>query len=75
MVDKRARNVLQIASELDNKRMVKFISRNCPVINNLLGQKNNDGNTPLHVLALPGCPMFEIVYNKMADKEALTTKN
>ncbi|KAK2970605.1 hypothetical protein RJ640_011535, partial [Escallonia rubra] len=71
MVNVRGQNVLHIAVEHEKKMVIEFIVRRCPVINNLLVQKDVDGNTPLHVLAASDCLVPELIHHQMADKQAL----
>ncbi|KAK3043493.1 hypothetical protein RJ639_002072, partial [Escallonia herrerae] len=71
MVNVRGQNVLHIAVEHEKKKMIEFIVRSCQVINNLLVQKDVDGNTPLHVLAASDCLVPELIHHQMADKQAL----
>ncbi|KAK2998739.1 hypothetical protein RJ639_024682, partial [Escallonia herrerae] len=71
MFNVRGQNVLHIAVEHEKKKVIEFIVRSCPVINNLLVQKDVDGNTPLHVLAASDCLVPELIHHQMADKQAL----
>lgn len=75
MVDSRGRNVLHIAVELRNKEMIEYLLQNIPImISILLDQKDEDGNTPLDLLAMSGFLVPEIIQHNMADKEELNKK-
>lgn len=75
MIDKRGRNILHFAVDNCHKKMIGCILENCPIISNLLVQKDIDGNTPLHLVSKLGCYSPEIIQHKMADKEALNKEN
>lgn len=75
MADKSGQNILHIAVTLKHKEIIEFILQKCPVIKSLLIQRDNDGNTPLHLLANSGCLVPELIQHKLADREALNSNN
>lgn len=76
IVDGRDRNILHIAVEQDKKEVIRFIlSRGCKATNNLLIQRDNEGNTPLHLIAKLGCFVKELMDLKELDWEVLNNEH
>jgi len=75
MVNKRGQNILHIAIESENAGVIKFLLQNSPLISNLLSEKDQDGNTPLHILAASNCDIPELIRHQAADKGAFNKKN
>ncbi|KAF1002028.1 protein ACCELERATED CELL DEATH 6-like [Apium graveolens] len=56
IVDGSGRNVLHIAVEKKQRRVITYIlSQGSATSNNLLSQRDNEGNTPLHLIAKLAC--------------------
>lgn len=71
-VDGNGQNILHIAVEQDEKEVIKFILlQGCKANSNLLIQRNKDGNTPLHMIAMLGCHVPELMDLKALDWEVL----
>ncbi|XP_017232772.2 uncharacterized protein LOC108206862 isoform X1 [Daucus carota subsp. sativus] len=55
-VDKNGRNILHLAALQNGKEMIQCILKYCPQINKeFVNKKDEDGNTPLHLLIRGGC--------------------
>ncbi|KAK2995241.1 hypothetical protein RJ640_023765 [Escallonia rubra] len=50
MVTSRGQNILHIAVKDEQEEVIKFVLQH-PLLSSLINQKDNDGNTPLHLLA------------------------
>lgn len=74
LVDKRGWNVLHFAIEGHNFRAIKVVTEN-PSLTHLLNEKNIEGNTPLHQLAVSGCPSIILLRHQRVDKMAYNNKN
>lgn len=62
IVDGTGRNVLHIAVEKNQRRVITFIlSQGSATSNNLLNQRDNEGNTPLHLIAKLACYIPELM--------------
>ncbi|GFY84998.1 hypothetical protein Acr_03g0017720 [Actinidia rufa] len=77
MVNDRGQNILHIAIEYEKVNVISCILKR-QWIGNLLNQKDNEGNTPLHMLAASTC--FHLVLNQLichplADKCAFNKEN
>ncbi|PSS33808.1 Protein ACCELERATED CELL DEATH like [Actinidia chinensis var. chinensis] len=77
MVNDRGQNILHIAIEYEKVNVISCILKR-QWIGNLLNQKDNEGNTPLHMLAASSC--FHLVLNQLichplADKCAFNKDN
>ncbi|XP_074362239.1 protein ACCELERATED CELL DEATH 6-like [Apium graveolens] len=77
ILDMSGRNVLHIAVEKGQKDVIRFIcSRGFKAINNLFIQKDiRDGNTPLHLIAMLGCYVEEVMDLKALDWEVLNNRD
>ncbi|XP_052193069.1 ankyrin repeat-containing protein At5g02620-like [Diospyros lotus] len=75
IVNKRGQNILHIAIQSENAGVIKFLLQNSPLISNLLSEKDQDGNTPLHILAASNCDIPELIGHPAADKGAFNKKN
>lgn len=76
IVDVRNQNILHIAIERDKKEVIRFIlSQDRKACNNLFIQRDEDGNTPLHLIAKLGCYVQELMDLKALDWEVLNNKN
>lgn len=66
------RNVLHLAAHHSHKEMVQTILKHCPseYLNDILNGKDDDGNTPLHLLVEKGCFVKELVKHKEIDRTA-----
>ncbi|KAK2975548.1 hypothetical protein RJ640_011547 [Escallonia rubra] len=51
MVTSRGQNILHIAVTNERVNVIKFVLESHPLLSSLINQKDNDGNTPLHLLA------------------------
>lgn len=71
---KKHRNVLHLAAHHSHKEMVQTILKHCPTeyLKKILNDKDDDGNTPLHLLIENGCFVKELVKHKDIDR---TTRN
>ncbi|XP_074358556.1 uncharacterized protein LOC141697899 [Apium graveolens] len=72
--NKTGRNVLHLAAARKNKKMIQEILVCCPRVHKkqLLEQKDEDDNTPLHLLISNKCYVPEVIKHKGLD---LMTKN
>ncbi|CAI9776881.1 unnamed protein product [Fraxinus pennsylvanica] len=75
MVTRDARNILHLSVEFEQQEAFKFIMTNSWV-ENLINQKDEEGNTPLHVYAAtPNFHGRDLVNHPLADKNAVNKKN
>ncbi|KAK9282721.1 hypothetical protein L1049_010941 [Liquidambar formosana] len=74
LVDKRGWNVLHFAIDGHNFRAIKVVTAN-PSLTHLLNEKNIEGNTPLHQLAVSGCFNITLLQHQRVDKMAFNKKN
>ncbi|KAM7486914.1 hypothetical protein LguiA_002923 [Lonicera macranthoides] len=72
MVNSKGQNILHIAVEKHNDSAVKFILKSC-FINILLNQKDNKGNTPLHLLAATRYYMPDLLHHPRVDQMAFNS--
>ncbi|KAL8110484.1 protein ACCELERATED CELL DEATH 6-like [Apium graveolens] len=76
IVNARDQNILHIAVERDKKEVIRFIlSRDFKASNNLFIQRDEDGNTPLHLIAKLGCYVKELMDLKALDWEVLNDES
>lgn len=80
VVDGKGRNILHIALEENQNRVIRFIlSRGFEANNNLFIQRDNEGNTPLHLMAKLRRYLPEIMNQREAysevDWEIIDDKN
>ncbi|KAK1377966.1 hypothetical protein POM88_024710 [Heracleum sosnowskyi] len=68
LVDGSGRNILHIAVEQDRKPLISFIL-SFGANNNLLIKRDNQGNTPLHMIANLGCYVPELMDPSQGDLE------
>lgn len=62
IVDGTGRNVLHIAVEKNQRRVITYIlSQGSATRNNLLSQRDNEGNAPLHLIAKLACYIPELM--------------
>ncbi|KAM7510712.1 hypothetical protein LguiB_009587 [Lonicera macranthoides] len=71
MVNNHGRNVLHLAIENNQKKVIEYIIEECPVISSLINLKDADGNAPSHLLELSICNVPKLIQHDMVDKEAL----
>ncbi|KAM7466006.1 hypothetical protein LguiB_013568 [Lonicera macranthoides] len=74
MVDIYGRNMLHLAIENNQKKVVEHIIEECPVISSLINRKDVEGNTPSHLMALSNCNVPKLVQHDMVDKGALNNQ-
>ncbi|XP_057489491.1 protein ACCELERATED CELL DEATH 6-like [Actinidia eriantha] len=74
MVNDRGQNILHIAIENEKVSAVKCILKR-PWFGNLLNQKDNDGNTPLHMLAVSDRYIPDLILHPLADTGAFNKEN
>ncbi|KAM7507404.1 hypothetical protein LguiA_017857 [Lonicera macranthoides] len=71
MVNNHGRNMLHLAIENNQKKVIEYIIEECPVISSLINLKDADGNAPSHLLELSICNVPKLIQHDMVDKEAL----
>lgn len=69
IVDKKGRNILHIAVNKNMKSMIICLL-NEPWVGHLINQKNNEGNTPLHLLVASDYKVDELWKHHTADQYA-----
>ncbi|KAG5554685.1 hypothetical protein RHGRI_012295 [Rhododendron griersonianum] len=74
MVNSKGQNVLHIAVDMNRDSVIKFILDKSWV-RQLINQKDNDGNTPLHLLIASDCNVDELWKHQRADHDAFDGKN
>ncbi|XP_012066668.2 ankyrin repeat-containing protein At5g02620 [Jatropha curcas] len=74
IVDERGRNALHFAVESRSESGICFLLQ-IPLICNLINQKDNDGNTPIHLLASMGFYCDPLLSHPLADKIAVNKQN
>ena len=75
VVNKFGQNILHLGIKNNQKEVVEYIIKECPVISSLINQKDVDGNTPSHLMALPDCYFPQLIQHDMVDKGALNNEN
>ncbi|KAK6916067.1 PGG domain [Dillenia turbinata] len=73
-VDSRGRNILHIAVESNKDGVVRLVLET-PLLSNLINKTDNDGNTPLHLLASFGCQIIHLITDSRVDKMAYNKEN
>ncbi|KAM7518858.1 hypothetical protein LguiB_017820 [Lonicera macranthoides] len=66
MANARGRNIIHIAVENKKIKTINFILRQ-PFVDSLINQKDVDGNTPLHLLAVYKCRALELIFHPKAN--------
>ncbi|KAH7850881.1 hypothetical protein Vadar_004153 [Vaccinium darrowii] len=74
MVNSKGQNILHIAVDMEDERAIKFIIGK-PWLRHLINQKDNEGNTPLHLLMSSHCEVHELWKHSRADKNAFNNRN
>ncbi|XP_059307787.1 protein ACCELERATED CELL DEATH 6-like [Lycium ferocissimum] len=74
MLNSSGRNALHVAILNNNKRVVKFLL-NSPGYSNLIDATDEDGNTPLHLLAASGYYIRELINHPRAKKMEFNKEN
>ncbi|XAR49477.1 hypothetical protein NMG60_11032698 [Bertholletia excelsa] len=69
LTDARGRNILHIAVESNEKEAVNYILED-PLFGSLVNAKDEDGNTPLHLLAAKGRHITSLIVDPRVDKGA-----
>ncbi|KAH7840741.1 hypothetical protein Vadar_020978 [Vaccinium darrowii] len=74
VVNSKGQNVLHIAIDMEVQSAITFI-RSKPWLRHLINQKDNEGNTPLHLLISSDCEADWLWKHNRADKHAFNNKN
>ncbi|KAK9282803.1 hypothetical protein L1049_011025 [Liquidambar formosana] len=74
LVDKRGWNVLHFVIESYDQTAIEVVSKNSS-LTHLLNEKNNEGNTPLHLAAISGFQNYTLIRHRRVDKMAFNRKN
>ncbi|XP_057990989.1 protein ACCELERATED CELL DEATH 6 [Hevea brasiliensis] len=74
LVDNRGRNVLHFAVESGSFEGVKTITEK-PFLANLINQEDEDGNTPVHLLATHGLDASSLIRHRVVDKMTVNKAN
>ncbi|XP_019151531.1 PREDICTED: ankyrin repeat-containing protein At5g02620-like [Ipomoea nil] len=74
VVDYSGRNVLHVAVESNQASAVKVLLSN-PLFNSLINEKDVEGNTPLHLLAMHGSHIQNLICNPRVDKSVYNAAN
>ncbi|PSS33807.1 Protein ACCELERATED CELL DEATH like [Actinidia chinensis var. chinensis] len=74
MVNDRGQNILHIAIEWGISNAVQYILKR-RWVGNLLNQKDNEGNTPLHMFAVSDCNTPDLIHHPLADRGAFNKEN
>ncbi|KAH7837011.1 hypothetical protein Vadar_008527 [Vaccinium darrowii] len=74
VVDGNGQNVLHIAVDMNMESVIKFLV-NQSWVRHLINQKDNQGNTPLHLLIASDCKVDELWKHRSADRHAFNGKN
>ncbi|KAA8548744.1 hypothetical protein F0562_000428 [Nyssa sinensis] len=74
MLNSRGQNILHIAVKSGREAVMKFILRQS-WLSSLINQKDNEGNTPLHLLVTSKCYMPEFIMHPRVDKNAFNKEN
>lgn len=73
-VDKKGRNILHIAVEKNFRKVIDYIAKQ-PWGGHLINQKNNEGNTPLHLLVDSDYYVDELWKHPEADPHVFNGKD
>ncbi|KAH7835499.1 hypothetical protein Vadar_026736 [Vaccinium darrowii] len=74
MVNSKGQNILHIAVDMNMESVIKFIV-NQPWFRHLINQKDNEGNTSLHLLIASDCNVDELWKHGKADQHAFNDKS
>ncbi|XP_057489039.1 uncharacterized protein LOC130775004 isoform X2 [Actinidia eriantha] len=74
MVNDRGQNILHIAIENKKVNAVECILKR-PWVSNLLNEKDNEGNTPLHMLVVSDCNIPDLIHHPLPNKGAFNNEN
>ncbi|KAH7846811.1 hypothetical protein Vadar_018454 [Vaccinium darrowii] len=74
MVNSKRQNILHIAVDMEAESAIKFIL-NKSWLRHLINQKDNEGNTPLHLLVSSDSEVYELGAHHRADWHAFNNKN
>ncbi|KAJ8755738.1 hypothetical protein K2173_024282 [Erythroxylum novogranatense] len=74
LVDRRGWNVVHFAVVSENKQVVDYVLR-CPLLRNLINERNTEGNAPLHLLIDSGFYMRSFIRDPRVDRLAFNAKN
>ena len=74
IVNGRGQNILHIAIENERIGVINFIL-NCLWLDNLLNQKDIDGNTPIHMLAASDFNIPSLLRHPLADQRSFNKKD
>ncbi|KAM7518856.1 hypothetical protein LguiB_017818 [Lonicera macranthoides] len=66
MANARGRNIIHITVENKKIKTINFILRQ-PFVDSLINQKDVEGNTPLHLLAVYKCRKLELIFHLKAN--------
>ncbi|CAL5392586.1 unnamed protein product [Camellia sinensis] len=67
MVNHKGQNILHVAVENEKKMVIKFILKNYS-LSGLINQKDVDGNTSLHLIAIGRLLAIDLIDHRKADK-------
>ncbi|KAM7466948.1 hypothetical protein LguiB_014510 [Lonicera macranthoides] len=68
MVGCNNQNILHMAVKHQQKNVIEYILKECPKIDALINQEDDDGNTPLHLLCISNYSLPQLILHPMADK-------
>ncbi|KAM7462649.1 hypothetical protein LguiA_030770 [Lonicera macranthoides] len=68
MVGCNYQNILHMAVKHQQKNVIEYILKECPIIDSMINQKDVDGNTPLHLLCISNYSLPQLILHPMADK-------
>ncbi|KAI8561125.1 hypothetical protein RHMOL_Rhmol04G0312900 [Rhododendron molle] len=74
MVNSKGQNFLHIAVDMNRDSVIYFILHQ-PWVGQLINQKDNEGNTPLHLLIASDCDTLRLWWHDRADHHAVNGKN
>ncbi|CAL2274253.1 unnamed protein product [Prunus armeniaca] len=75
VVDQRRRNALHYALEKSQSRIIDFVMKDTWLSNVLLNAKDDDGNTPLHLLNAPIYNQIPFITDARVDKMAFNKEH
>ncbi|CAL5395337.1 unnamed protein product [Camellia sinensis] len=74
MVNHKGQNILHVAVENEKKMVIKFILKNYS-LSGLINQKDVDGNTSLHLIAIGRLLAIDLIDHRKADKVVFNKAN
>lgn len=74
MVTLKGQNILHTALINEQKKVINMILDN-PKLSHLIGERDMDGNTPLHLLGISGCYVPKLMNHPRANKMAFNNEN